>query len=81
MTANEFYVNEIHGKKKKGRHLRMEKKDPGSQYCTKRELWEAQLHNQDGRLWIEVLAKWGIAIGLIDMIVSIGIVLYISLVY
>lgn len=85
MTANEFYINEIQGKKTKGGKFRIgknrRKKDPGSQYCTKREMWEMQSHNQDGRKRIEVLAKWGIAIGLLNMVVSTGIVLYIFLVY
>lgn len=49
----------------------------GDQPCTKRDLWEMQLHQQDGRRRIKELAIWGIALGLLNITVSIGIVIFI----
>ena len=51
------------------------KNSNADQYCTKEELWEMQFHQQEGRNRIKALAIWGIALGLLNITVSIGIVI------
>ena len=61
--------------RKKGGQVLSEEISYGDQHCTKKDLWEMQLHQQEGRRRIKALAIWGIALGLLNIVVSIGIVI------
>lgn len=63
--------------RKKGGERMSEEISYGNQHCTKKDLWEMQLNQQEGRRRIKALATWGIALGLLNIVVSIGIVIYI----
>ncbi len=63
--------------RKKGNKAMSGENSYGDQYCTQRDLWEMQLHQQEGRRRIKELAVWGIALGLLNIAVSIGIVIFI----